>query len=857
MKVKLSVDTRCIKNTPKANTPYGVISKKIGNNPCELTLEEVAEVIENGYTISSPIYKNGIKKKENIIEMQLFILDFDGKDGCTLTYADALKRAEYYNLPVVISYETKSSVNWNRYRLIFLYNEPVKDMRIMDIINRLLLHIFPEADPTTKDLSKIFLPGRNVRLHYGKTFRFDILVVAAKNFCKASTWSALISNFKKEHGLIIKDNDIFLSDNIDPKEFGDLRANSININMEYARISPKSSGIKYIYFMEHSGGKGLKLTKVKPNDVVRLRDNSAMKDECALMCDFENGIRLPHGQWFGIATNLINIKGGQGQFAQILNEYSDRYDNVEFKIEQMKYAARMNYKPQSCADFCPYSDECPHSENMVFTLKDKHHRMKRLKGYSEQFVEVNSIKRSVQDFFYNAVSNEFAVNILKSPTGSGKSTEHLEFLRDFNHRTINAYPNSRLMIEKYNAAVSMGINAVHTPVIEELYKYLSKQQYEQIQALYEIGAGELPIRLLKEWSKDNPHIQAYLSMLDNLPDDAHIFTTHSRLFRMSEKMTRNAVIFIDEDIIPSMSGCSAVSVDEFNKLYNAVGEELFKNKLSRIKKNISGDSHYFHLEELRFTAEYKSEFMAKCASRSIIFTQNIWGLAESENYYYCTADHSIHFTVINRLEYFGKIIMMSATANEMICRKAFNTAVNFCDLGQMGYKGRVIMHSGKSFSRDFLSANNAEKVITYIVERHGDCVYITFKEYCKYIDGKYQRTHYGQAVGTNDFEGKDLVVIGLNHRPFYVYGLFAQSLGIDCSDTLSTRKAQLHGFEFYMMTYADSELRNIQQYMIGSDLEQAIGRARLIYHDCTVHLYGNFPARQGILTSEVEMDNQK
>lgn len=412
------------------------------------------------------------------------------------------------------------------------------------------------------------------------------------------------------------------------------------------------------------------------------------------------------------------------------------------------------------------------------------------------------------------------------------------------------------MIEKYNAAVSMGINAVHTPVIEELYQYLTNKQEEQIKTLYEIGAGELPIRLLKEWSKDNPHIQYYLDILDNLPKDTHIFTTHSRLFRMSETMTRNAVIFIDEDIIPSMFVCSAVSVDEFNKLYNAVGEELFKNKLNIIKENISGDSHYFHLGKLCFSPEYKSEFLAKCANCGIIFTQNIWGLAESENFYYCAADHSIHFAVANRLEYFGKIIMMSATANEKICRKAFNTLVNFCDPGQIRYKGKVIMHNSKSFSRAYLSVNNAEKTITDIVEKHGDCVYITFKEYCKYIDGKYQRTHYGQAVGTNDFEGRDLVVIGLNHRPFYVYELFARSLGMDNSDTLSTRTAKLHGFESSMMTYADPELRNIQQYMIGSDLEQAIGRARLIYHDCTVHLYGNYPARQGLLENEVEMDNQ-
>lgn len=621
--------------------------------------------------------------------------------------------------------------------------------------------------------------------------------------------------------------------------------------MEYARISPKTGGIKYIFFAVLPKEKGIKLTKVEANEPMKLRDRSAIKDECSLMCDFENGTRLPHEQWFGLATNLINIKGGQGQFAEIINEYSDRYDNAEFKIEQMKYAARMNYKPQGCTEFCPYSNECPHSKNMVLTLKNKRHRMKRIKGYSERFTALESVRKNIQNFFNNAVSNNFAVNILKAPTGSGKSFAHLEFLKNFDRRTINAYPNSALMLEKYNTAKQMGINAVYTPVIEELYQHLTTQQYEQIISLYEIGAGELPIRLLKHWSKDNPHIQAYLCKLDNLPDDAHIFTTHSRLFRISETIAQNSVIFIDEDIIPSMFGCSAVSVDEFYKLYNAVEDEIFKNKLNRVKEHISGDSHYFHLGELRFPAEYKSEFMARCTNCGIVFSQNIWGLTESENFYYCATDHSIRFTVINRLEHFGKIIIMSATANEIICCKAFNAPVNFCDLGQIRYKGKVIMHSGKSFSRAYLSVHNAEKTITDIVAKHGDCVYITFKEYCKYIYGKYPRTHYGQAVGTNDFEGRDLVIIGLNHRPFYVYGLFARALGMDNSDMLTTRTTQLNGFEFSMMTYADSELRNIQQYMIGSDLEQAIGRARLIYHDCTVHLYGNFPARQGLLENEV------
>ncbi len=858
MKVKLSVDTHCIKNTPKDKIPYSAISKTIAQCHRELSIEEIVEVIGDGYTICSPIFRNREKKKENIIEMQLFILDFDGKDKSPIKYDDALKRANDYDLPVVISYETKSSMNFSRYRLIFLYNEPVHDIRMMNIINQLLLHIFPEADQSTSDLSKMFLPGRNVRFHCDKPFHFDTLIVAARSFCcskisgSKSTWVNLLDSLSNKYGLIIKGTDIFTSDEINPPQFGTFAVRSIYYNMEGSTKVPKNTMGKYVYFAETANKGCHKIKSNKTAAKVQLKNNSVIENECQLMNDFINGNRLPHEEWFGLATNLISIKGGQKIFSKTLDLYSDLYGNVNLKIEQMEYAAQMDYNPCNCDNFCPYSDECPHEANIPLTLRHRHQRMKRVPGYSEQFYELDTVRQKIQDFFYDAVSCDSEVCVLKAPTGAGKSTMHLDFLKHTDHRTVNAYPNARLMIEKYNEALDAGSNAVHTPIIDDLYQYLTDEQGEYLRGLYDIGAGELPIKKLTGWSKDNPNIKNYLDMLENLPEDAHIFTTHSRLFRMSGKITENSIVFIDEDIVSSMISCSAVSVDEFNRLYNAVCDNHLKSKLDKIKENISEDSHYFRLEKTHFTLEYKARILNEFSFKGISFAQNIWGLVESDNFYYYTADNSVHFTVTNTLKRAKKVIMMSATANEDICRKMFGNSLCFCDVGQIGYKGKVIMHCDKSYSRAYLAVNDAEKIITEIVNNHSDCAYITFKECCKYIGDKYLHTHYGQAIGTNDFSGENLVVIGLNHRPFYVYELFARALGIDRTGTLSTRKAELFGFEFYMMTYADPELRNIQQYMISSDLEQAIGRARLIYHDCTVHLYGNFPARQGTLENEIK-----
>ena len=56
------------------------------------------------------------------------------------------------------------------------------------------------------------------------------------------------------------------------------------------------------------------------------------------------------------------------------------------------------------------------------------------------------------------------------------------------------------------------------------------------------------------------------------------------------------------------------------------------------------------------------------------------------------------------------------------------------------------------------------------------------------------------------------------------------------------------------MTYDDELLRNIQLWMISSELEQAVGRARLIHHDCTVNVFSNLPLSQANL-KEFEDDN--
>lgn len=65
------------------------------------------------------------------------------------------------------------------------------------------------------------------------------------------------------------------------------------------------------------------------------------------------------------------------------------------------------------------------------------------------------------------------------------------------------------------------------------------------------------------------------------------------------------------------------------------------------------------------------------------------------------------------------------------------------------------------------------------------------------------------------------------------------------------RRVDYNGYNFLITTYEDALLREIQLHSLESELEQAIGRARLLRYDCTVWLFCGFPCEQ----AELHMEN--
>jgi hypothetical protein len=163
--IEVSLDST--ENTTKPNGwETAIISKRIAYKRCNINSQNmklfVKQVGEKGYTFCpatfKPIDNNVSRKVENFEQMQFIALDFDKG----ISFQEVTERAKKYYLPILFAYETLSSINQNKFRVVFLHDVPITDIRLAKIILDALHIIFPKADKKCNDVSKLFFGGKKL-----------------------------------------------------------------------------------------------------------------------------------------------------------------------------------------------------------------------------------------------------------------------------------------------------------------------------------------------------------------------------------------------------------------------------------------------------------------------------------------------------------------------------------------------------------------------------------------------------------------------------------------------------------------------------------------------------------------------
>ena len=220
----------------------------------------------------------------------------------------------------------------------------------------------------------------------------------------------------------------------------------------------------------------------------------------------------------------------------------------------------------------------------------------------------------------------------------------------------------------------------------------------------------------------------------------------------------------------------------------------------------------------------------------------------------------VHFMTVHKPRPDVKHLILSATAEPFLYKHIFGDTVRCAEIPPTQLRGNLHMHPEKSFSKQSIEKepDAFTKQVIDDQKKYGFGGIVTHK-YCVeatqqgHVLGGTQvpvLAWFGGLEGLNSFSGRSFGVYGTPHPPQYVIQLHAAACGIDVDPGWKFKDGPVcrNGFEYPFYLYSDNpEVHKIQLGLIESQITQAVGRARLVSQDTTVHLFSRILLRGGEL----------
>ncbi|WP_313256633.1 hypothetical protein [Lacrimispora sp.] len=843
MKVTVSLDDKEYKKKPDGKE-YALITKRIARNPISIDVEELADVVGNkGQTFCLAVFKCGERSSENFEQMQLFALDFD----TGIPFEEIKKKADQYELPILFAYYTLSSTNaLPRFRVVFANDVPIANKAAADCMMEMLHQIFVGADKFCKDVARLFLGGK--KLFFKGDGKCIDIISLMDNYhryifeTKPKKYVETIDKFAKMNNISVIESclQIFRLDMVN--EMGEFSDNDIYIYGSVTEKSPKE--VKYIIHTPYQSNVRRLGQKQEP---VRI-EAGTLEERCRLYRDFKIEPHISHQERFLLMLNLIHISGGRKQFLDITKKKDYSRKKWEFYI---KYAKDRGYKPQSCDGNCPYADECQHKENIVSTVRVRD-RIKKMKGL-DNYNTIEEVYNYVNRCLYAAInSKEKGMYLIPAQTAIGKTRAYCDIVcNESENRFLIAVPTNRLKKEIEKRLYDAGADFMVTLSLDEMQ--LPEELRKRVEYYYNLGLGYKISGLLKDFIKenedcDNPDMifsvnqcREYLALNSRLNSKQHLITTHAKLATLPEDIINRYTVIIDEDILTTFfKNIRTVWVETVKNAMNADDcPIMLREKLEQIMQ--VEDGSYHRIQDPICFSRFSEETLEE-----LEIWDNVNDLAQAS---VCHRDGDIiHYFYPQDLPE-GKFIILSATGCTDLYRRYFygRHIVDY-SYWKARYQGNITQFTSHSLSRQDMKNRWLElkEVFNEISRRY---YVITFR--CFEDKIKTGELHFGNTEGVDSLNGMDIAVIGTPHSNEFVYKLIGSQLGMEVNnDVLSVRRIQYRGYEFSLMTYKQKELRELQLYFISKELEQSIGRARLLRNDCKVIVFSNFPCEQADLVQE-------
>lgn len=474
--------------------------------------------------------------------------------------------------------------------------------------------------------------------------------------------------------------------------------------------------------------------------------------------------------------------------------------------------------------------------------------------------------------------NRNKLTIIKAPPGLGKSRAYIEYaLSEEKCSKVVVVPTNNLKDQIYEDAVKKygTYNFMKTPALPT-FKVAEIQ--EKVENYYKMGLHSAVKKYLYKKKKEIEEKEKITSKekvdLDNInyyleqnklinKFEGNVITTHDRLYYFSKKFLDTHKIIIDEDIIKSTLKITKISMKDllsfnckdyelYSKFQNRIMQitdadyekttQLIENVVteSKIIKEIEDDVYDFDL-----MCVFNAKALWKYNPKKEVM-ENFKNVKDNaKETVLPNSSDEIYFLEVKPFPNYD-IVLFSATVEEKFYKMLFwNFDVNVLDVGNVRLLGEIKQFPSTSCSRYDLKIHEDKfKSIRKKYPKIKNKEVISFKQF----NSTEEALNFGNTEGKNHLEGKDLLIIGTPHYNEAVYKLYAYAIDKYANDysneQMRYQEIEYNNCKFWFNTYDNKLLRDIQLWLINTELEQAVGRARLLRNDCTVYLYSNLPIKQ-------------
>lgn len=800
IKYQITIDPHSQLSKPPKNA-MGKISNNITLST-GVTINEFAKLVTPPYCYTWFGGTLGGKiSSENWKDQTIIALDFDKG---LISIEEVIIKLNKEELNPQLWYSSLSdSPLLRKFRVVFLLDTPVTSKIQHEVIMLGLQSLFPEADHSCKNLSRFFLGGKNA------TILNESPISTQKLLDKAS-----LMLIKSDGG----------------------RNRKIPANL----LSQSQSGQKqlFLYFYNRNNQFSPK-TEQTTTTSIEGRTNLVInwetaRDRIKILDAFLNGEWLYHDQLFGLATNMMQIKGGRRLMINTMKKFNSSgttsYTENNFNI--FTYLKKVNYPAIPIYQFSTYSED--------FDLHDIASSVIDQRGHIEITKQINYINLEeavelMKEKFLGVLNEgeKDKIYLFALPTAIGK-TEMLT-----NVTATIAVPTNNL---KNEISRRMNVDCVTAPdaITFETPYLKNKMSY-----YYTIGLPKKAMAIIYDVSNEKnrnkyPKTEVdkanlYLEQLSQSINSTNsVLTTHARA--LFTEFKHDTIIF-DEDPLTTLIDVKNVEITDFFKLmYQSFS---LSEDLTKIINTLESVDAGMVLQTPSLTIEVEA-LIEKLSLFQI--NSNIVSFFSSSFYYKDPHNRNvIHYVTKRNLPENKKIIILSATLPIDIYRKLYGNRIEVIDIRNVRQKGEVVQYTKRSCSRSELKRYHES-----ISEEVGNLPVITFMNYRKYFKNAVQNMYFGNCEGYDTLKGQNIAVVGTPHRNNVVYYLTAAALGekLNPNDMMmSLQKVEYNGFKFKFNCYTHTTLQNIQLSLIESDLIQAVGRARTLRTNAIVKIYSNFPLK--------------